>query len=186
MFTMHTRSLPCAQPHGASSCLAMFKRATAINGLMPTLYDVPAEALIDALADKLDEYVEAPEWARYAKAGSHRELAPEQEEFWEHRSASVLRKIAIDGPIGVERLRSSYGGAKGGSNRYQVAPTRHVKGSGNIIRTIIQQLEAADLVEEAGSAGRQVTPAGRSLIDETAGEVLEDLIDDRPELGRYA
>lgn len=153
---------------------------------MPTLYDVPAEALIEALAEKLEEHVEEPDWGQYAKAGSDRELAPEQDDFWTHRSASLLRKIAIDGPIGVERLRSAYGGPKDGTNRYEVAPSRHVKGSGNIIRTIIQQLEAADLVEEAGSAGRQVTPAGRSLIDETAGEVLERLAEDRPELERYA
>lgn len=153
---------------------------------MPTLYDVPAEALIDALADKLDDRLEPPEWADYAKAGSSQELPPEQPDFWQRRAASVLRKVAMEGPIGVERLRSAYGGPKEGTNRYGVSPTSHAKGSGNIIRTILQQLQDDGLVEEAGSAGRQVTAEGRSLLDETAGEVLESLADERPELERYA
>ncbi len=153
---------------------------------MPTLYDVPPEALIDALADKLEGRVDAPEWAAYAKTGANRELPPDVDGFWERRAASILRKVAMDGPIGVERLRSAYGGAKEGTNRYGVAPAKHAKGSGNIIRTILQQLQDEGLVEEAGSAGRQVTAAGRSLLDETAGEVLESLAEERPELERYA
>lgn len=153
---------------------------------MPTLYDVPADALIEALADELDGRLDPPEWASVAKAGANRELPPDSDGFWERRAASILRKIAMNGPIGVERLRSIYGGAKEGSNRYGSAPARHAKGSGNIIRTIIQQLEAEGLVEEAGSAGRQVTAEGRSLIDEVAGDVLAELAEDHPALERYA
>jgi small subunit ribosomal protein S19e len=153
---------------------------------MATLYDAPPEALIDALAEKLAERdaVEAPEWAAYAKTGADRELPPEQEDFWPRRCASLLRKVAIDGPVGVGSLRSEYGSTKRGTNRYRVAPDRSAKGSGNVVRTALQQLGEAGLVETEGSAGRVVTDEGRSLLDETAGEVLEDL--DRPELERYA
>lgn len=153
---------------------------------MPTLYDAPADALIDALAEKLAERIDEPEWARYAKAGGDRELPPDGDDFWERRAASILRKVAIDGPVGVGRLRTAYGGAKSGSSRYGVAPRHHVKGSGKVIRTILQQLQDEGLVEEAGSAGRQVTSDGRSLLDSTASEVLERLAEDRPELERYA
>lgn len=153
---------------------------------MPTLYDVPADALIDALAEELADRFDEPEWARYAKAGADRELPPDQADFWHRRAASVLRKIAMDGPVGVERLRTEYGGTKEGTERYGFAPANQQKGSGKIIRTIIQQLEDEGLVDEAGSAGRIVTADGRSLLDDTAGAVLDELVEERPELERYA
>lgn len=153
---------------------------------MVTHYDVPADALIDALAAKLADEIDAPEWSKYAKSGANRELPPDQSDFWHQRAASVLRKVANEGPIGVERLRTAYGGPSDGSNRYRVAPTAHSKGSGKIIRTILQQLQELGYVEEAGSAGRQLSADGRSFIDSTAGEVLESLAEDRPELERYA
>ena len=153
---------------------------------MVTHYDVPADALIDALAEKLADQIEAPDWSKYAKSGANRELPPDGDDFWNRRAASVLRKVANEGPIGVERLRTAYGGPQGGSNRYQVAPAFHTKGSGKIIRTILQQLQDLGYVEEAGSAGRQLSAEGRSFLDSTAGEVLEALAEDRPELERYA
>jgi small subunit ribosomal protein S19e len=151
---------------------------------MTTFYDVPADALYDALADRLAEEIDAPPWATYAKTGVSRELPPEQEDFWERRAASVLRKVAVSGPIGVQRLRSEYGGARGGSTRYRVAPPRSSRGSGKIVRTILQQLEEAGYVDRAEGEGRRVSADGRALLDEVAGEVLEDL--NRPELKRYA
>ncbi|UPV75324.1 30S ribosomal protein S19e [Halorussus limi] len=151
---------------------------------MTTLYDVPADDLIDAVAAKLEDRIEEPDWAEYATTGESKELPPEQEDFWFRRAASLLRKVATDGPVGVERLSTEYGDKKGGSNRYQVAPEHRSDGSRNIIRTILQQLEDEDLVDTEGSAGRIVTSDGRSLLDDTAGEVMEDL--DRPELERYA
>jgi small subunit ribosomal protein S19e len=153
---------------------------------MATLYDVPAEALVDALAERLADRdaIERPDWLLYAKAGEGRELPPEQDDFWERRCASLLRKVAVDGPVGVGSLKAEYGSTKRGTNRYRVAPDRKSEGSGSIIRTALQQLEAEDLVETEGSSGRVVTDAGRSLLDDTAGDVLDDL--DRPELERYA
>lgn len=152
---------------------------------MVTLYDVPADDLIEALADRLDDELEAPEWARYAKTGANREFPPDQQDFWHRRAASVLRTVAINGPIGVERLATAYGGGKAGSNRYRVAPRHRADGSRNLLRTMLQQLEDAGYLERPpNDEGRVVSPAGRSLLDTTAGEVLEAL--DRPDLERYA
>ncbi|WP_115863491.1 30S ribosomal protein S19e [Halorussus litoreus] len=151
---------------------------------MTTLYDVPAEDLIDAVAAKLEDRLDVPDWTEFVKTGEGKELPPEQEDFWHRRAASVLRKVATEGPVGVERLATEYGGKKGGSNRYQVAPEHRTDGSRKIIRTILQQLEDEDFVDTEGSAGRIVTGDGRSLLDDTAGEVMEEL--DRPELERYA
>lgn len=152
---------------------------------MVTLYDVPAEDLIEAVADELAEELEPPDWDAVAKAGHDREFAPEQTDFWYRRAASVLRTVAIDGPVGVERLSTRYGGAAEGSNRYRVAPVHRTDGSGNIIRTILQQLEEADLLERPPDGeGRVVSGDGRQLLDDIAGDVLDEL--DRDDLARYA
>jgi len=149
---------------------------------MTTFYDVPADDLIEAVAAELD--LEEPEWAAYSKTGVSRELPPEQEDFWNIRAASILRTIAKDQPVGVERLRSRYGGSKQGSTRYRVRPDRKTGASGKIIRTILQQLEDAGYVDIAEGEGRRISGDGRALLDSTASDVLKHL--DRPELERYA
>jgi small subunit ribosomal protein S19e len=153
---------------------------------MTTLYDVPTEDLIEALTEKLaeEDEIEAPEWAAFTKTSVDRELPPEQEDFWQRRAASLLRKVAVDGPVGISRLQTAYGSAKQGTSRYRVRPHQKVDGSGNIIRTALQQLEDAGYVETSENDGRRITGPGRSLLDDTAGEVLESL--DRPDLERYA
>jgi small subunit ribosomal protein S19e len=150
---------------------------------MVTLYDAPADELIEALAAELSDRLEEPEWAKFTKSGHHKELPPEQEDFWARRAASILRKVAIDNPIGVERLATVYGGTKAGTNRYEVAPSRRTDGSRKIIREILQQLEDEGLIMTREGEGRDVTPEGQSLLDSTAGAVIEDL--DDPELERY-
>ncbi|GAB3022869.1 30S ribosomal protein S19e [Natronobiforma cellulositropha] len=148
------------------------------------MYDVPAEALLEALAADLEDRLDEPDWAAVAKSGVDRELPPEQEDFWAVRAASLLRKVSMKGPIGVDRLATEYGGGKNGSNRYQVAPDRRANGSRNLIRTILQQLEEEGYVETADGEGRRITAEGQSFLDDTAGTVLTEL--DRPELERYA
>jgi small subunit ribosomal protein S19e len=153
---------------------------------MTTLYDVPAENLIEALAADLAEEsaVEEPDWLAFAKSSVDRELPPEQEDFWVRRSASILRKVAMDEPVGVGSLRTAYGTASQGSNRYRVRPRQKSESSGNIIRTALQQLEAAGYVETAEGEGRVVTSEGQSFLDEVAQRVLEEI--DDPALERYA
>jgi len=151
---------------------------------MATLYDVPPDELIDGLAERLAEEFDQPDWAEFAKTGASKELPPEQENFWHRRAGSVLRKVAIDGPVGVERLSTEYGDAKQGTSRWRVAPDRRTDGSKNVLRTILQQLEDAGYVEDTNGRGRRITGEGRSMLDETAGDVLAEL--DRPDLERYA
>jgi small subunit ribosomal protein S19e len=152
---------------------------------MPTHYDAPTDELLSAVAETLDglDAVEAPEWAAYAKTGAGRELPPEQDDFWHRRCASLLRKVAIDGPVGIGALETEYGGVAAGSTRYRVAAEHSTDGSGNIIRTALQQLEEEDLVTTAKGEGRRITPEGQSVLDTAAGEVLEDL--EREDLERY-
>ena len=150
---------------------------------MTTLYDVPAEDLIEAVAERLEGELDEPEWVGITKTGVSRELPPEQENFWYVRCASLLRKVAVDGPVGVERLRVAYGDSKQGSTRFRVRSDQKARSSGKIIRTALQDLEEAGYIAQ-NPEGRIVSGDGRAMLDEVASEVLEEL--DRPELERYA
>lgn len=151
---------------------------------MVTFYDVPANPLIEALADRLEEHLEEPDWLAYAKTSPAKEFPPEQDDFWYIRGASILRKVAMKGPIGVSRLSTEYGDRSRGTNRYGTRPNHHVDGSRNIIRTLLQQLEDADLILLEEGAGRRIAPDGQQLLDDVAEEVHATL--DREELERYA
>jgi len=136
---------------------------------MVTVYDVPADKLIERTAVKLKEFdaITPPEWAFYAKTGRHRENSPIQDDWWYLRAASVLRKIYVRGPIGTSRLAAEYGGfADRGSK-----PNKAVKGSGSIARKCVMQLEASGLVAKKDNRGRMITPKGQSLLDSIAKEV---------------
>lgn len=140
---------------------------------MVTVYDVPAEKLILKAAEKLkgNDKISPPEWAEYVRTGRHTEKAPVQEDWWFTRSASILRKLYIKGPMGTSRLAAEYGGyADRGSK-----PNRAVKGSRNIVRKCMIQLEAAGLLISVEKKGRMISPAGQSLLDNAAKEVYDEL-----------
>ncbi len=151
---------------------------------MPTPYDVPAPVLIRRLADYLKEStskIVPPAWADLVKTGSHAERPPEDPDWWFTRCASLLRKIYIQGPIGIAHLRSEYGGRIDRG----VKPEHARKGSGAIIRNALQQLEAAHLVKTLGRRGRVLTGEGRQLLDRFSAEIKEELEKRRPELKKY-
>ncbi|OYT42114.1 MAG: 30S ribosomal protein S19e [Candidatus Aenigmarchaeota archaeon ex4484_224] len=138
---------------------------------MITVRDVNAQKLVERLKEELKKFkeIEEPLWAKFVKSGVHKERPPEQEDFWYIRAASILRRLYLNGPVGVERLRSYYGGRKKRGRR----PERFRKASGAIIRKILQQLENAGLVQKVDKKGRILTPKGRSLLDRIAKEVYE-------------
>ncbi len=134
---------------------------------MATAYDVPADKLIEGLAEELKNLISMPEWALFVKTGPDREHPPLQKDWWYIRAASIMRRLYIDGPKGVSRLRRWYGGRK----NYGHAPEHHVDASGKIIRTILQQLEEVGLVMKV-EGGRVLTPKGRSMVDKVANRVM--------------
>jgi small subunit ribosomal protein S19e len=138
---------------------------------MVTVYDVPAEQLIANVAAKLREIetIKPPEWAEYVRTGRHTERAPVQKDWWYTRSASILRKVAIKGPIGTSRLAEEYGGFADRGSR----PNKAVKGSRNIARKSIMQLEASGLVAKNKNKGRIITSKGQRLLDAAAKEVAD-------------
>ena len=72
---------------------------------------VPPDALISGLSEKFkeDKRVEVPAWVNYLKAGIHKEKSWIQDDWYQVRLASTLRKVATQGPIGIARLSSDYG-----------------------------------------------------------------------------
>jgi len=151
---------------------------------MPTPYDVPASMLIERLAQYLKNNVDSitpPDWAPFVKTGVHKERPPENPDWWYVRCASLLRKIYLKGPIGVERLRSEYGGRKDRG----VRPEHTRKGSGAIIRNALKQLEEAELVETLNGRGRVITSKGRRLLDLLSTEIKRELEKEIPELKIY-
>ncbi|MGB1586022.1 MAG: 30S ribosomal protein S19e [Thermoplasmatota archaeon] len=150
---------------------------------MTTVYDVPATQLIAAAAKELakNESIEAPDWAPYVKTGIHKEKPPVDGDWWATRVAAVLRKVYLEGPIGTERLRQHFGGFRDRGSK----PNKAVKGSGSIARKALQQLEAAGLVQNVQAQGRIVSAQGRSLLDNAAHAVRQDLQKNVPELAKY-
>jgi len=138
---------------------------------MAVVHDVPATVFVIKAGQKLKETgkVQAPEWAADVKTGTHRQYPPLQQDWYYTRCGSILRKIYIDGPVGVQRLRSLYGGKK---NR-GVRPDRHERGGGSIIRDALQQLEKAGLVKTI-KGGRVITPLGMAFLDKVATEMVKE------------
>ncbi|MFW6117645.1 MAG: 30S ribosomal protein S19e [Thermoproteota archaeon] len=151
---------------------------------MTTPYDVPASKLIKKVADYLKlnvDEVDSPSWANIVKTGMHVERPPQDPEWWYTRCASMLRKVFVHGPIGVAKLRMEYGGRK----NYGVSPSHTAKASGAIIRTGLQQLEAAGFIETIENQGRIVSQNGRKILKEIAEEVGREVVKERPELEKY-
>jgi len=152
---------------------------------MVSAHRVPASELIKALSQYLKEHVKEvspPEWAGFVKTGVHKERAPTDPDWWYVRAASIMRKLYIHGPLGIETLRTVYGGRK----KKRKAMEHHYKASGAVIRKILQQLEIAGYVEKVDGEGRRLTPKGVSLVDKIAHRLLMGLAKQRPELRKYS
>ncbi|PIN93692.1 30S ribosomal protein S19e [Candidatus Pacearchaeota archaeon CG10_big_fil_rev_8_21_14_0_10_31_24] len=116
------------------------------------------------LAETLKESgdFEKPDWIAYVRTGTNKKRPTEELDFWHKRAASILRQIYIKGIVGVERLRTRYGGRK---NR-GMQPPEFRKSGGKIIRLILQQAEKACLIEKSQKpAGRKLTKQGKDLLE---------------------
>jgi len=140
-----------------------------------TIFTKDPVKYIPALAEALKniEAFNVPEWAIYVKSGVSRERPPADEDFWYTRAASILRQLYIKGVVGVGKLRTRYGSRKDRGGK----PDKFNKSGGKIIRVILQQAEAAGLVEKVTRLqhGRRLTQAGRDLLDSIEVEKLKGL-----------
>jgi len=140
------------------------------------IYDIPKTELIERVARELQKVdaVKPPQWALFAKTGMFKQRQPSRNDWWFVRAAAILRRLGdSEGPIGVQKLRTLYGGRK---NRGH-APERFFKGSGNIIRKILQQLEQAGFAKKIDKGlrkGRIITPQGLSFLDRIADAYMKE------------
>jgi small subunit ribosomal protein S19e len=131
--------------------------------------EIQSEKYNKTLAEALKSVreFEKPEWVDFVKTSVHKTRPSVEEDFWYKRSASILRQIYIKGIVGVERLRTRYGGRKDRGQR----PPEFRKGAGKMIRVILQQAEKAEFVEKVKTpkkSGRQLTEKGKTFLENVA------------------
>ena len=117
------------------------------------------------LAEALKKHPEfkKPDWVDFVKTSTHKQRPVSEEDFWFKRTASILRQIYINNVVGVERLRTRYGGRKDRGAK----PPEFRKSGGKIIRVILQQAESAGLLEKVKGkkSGRKLTDKGIALLE---------------------
>lgn len=134
---------------------------------MSNVYEIPADKFNIKLAEALKalEEFKMPEWACYVKTSVSKIRPPEDTDgWWYKRAASILRQIYLHNVVGVQRLRVKYGSRKNRGSK----PEAFMRGSGKIIRVILQQGEKAGFLEkvkEGKRFGRKVTVKGKAFLE---------------------
>ncbi|MBI2448996.1 30S ribosomal protein S19e [Candidatus Pacearchaeota archaeon] len=135
------------------------------------IYEVDAQKFNETLASELKNLKEftMPEWASYVKTGPSKSRPPADDDFWYKRAASILRQIHKNRVVGVNRLRTRYGGRQ----IRGMKPEMFRKASGKIIRVILQQAEKAGFLEKVKGkrTGRKLTDKGTKFLEETANKL---------------
>ncbi len=137
---------------------------------MNKVYELNAQEYNLKLAEALKKFPEfkAPEWVLFVKSGPAKERPIDDDNFWFKRTASILRQIYRKNSVGVNRLRTRYGSKK---NR-GMKPEKFKRAGGKIIRTILQQSDAAGFTEQIKNIkgvnrrlGRQLTARGKLFLE---------------------
>lgn len=133
--------------------------------------NVTPNKLIKRVSEELKKNgnIKPPDWSMYVKTGASTERPPLQEDWWFLRSAAILRKIYIYGPVGTQRLRTAFGGRRRRGHK----PAHHRKAGGKIIRLMLQQLEKSGYIQktEKPRKGRIITPKGQKLLSKMSREI---------------
>lgn len=134
---------------------------------MSNVFEVDANSLIERTASKLKESkMEKPEYVGFVKTGPSKDRVPQSEDFWYVRCASILRQVYINGPIGVSKLRTRYGGRK----KHKVSKHHHARAGGSMIKDAFDALEKQGYIKKA-KTGRVISPQGKSFLDKLSNEI---------------
>jgi len=142
---------------------------------MANVLEIDPTTLVELAAKELADkkLVQPPVWSAYVKTGMHTERPPIRTDWWYVRAAAVLRSVYRLGPIGTNKLRTKYGGRK--NRGYK--PEHSYRGSGSIIRKVLQQLEKSGLlaqVEKGDHKGRKLTKKGKSFLEHLATTIAKE------------
>ena len=150
---------------------------------MAKVYDVPADVLISKLSETLkNEDIPAPSWIPFVKTGAHADRPPHERDWWYTRCASLLRKIYLHGPIGIQELCKEYGGGK----PVGYGAAHHRDAGGAIIRNAVHGLEKLGYIEKVEKKGRVVSKQGMQKLDKLSTDILKDLATENPQLKVYS
>ncbi|MGV8162586.1 MAG: 40S ribosomal protein S19 [Candidatus Nanoarchaeia archaeon] len=133
------------------------------------------QQVIEKLAEKLKGTVHPPAWAEFVKTGHGKQRPPVRQDWWYIRSAAILLSVQKLGPVGVSKLSVKYGSKK--NKGYK--PEKFSVASTNIIRKVLQQLEAAKLIKYQDKnvhKGRVITNQGLKLINEASIAAIQNPI----------
>merc|ERR1712046_405347 len=101
------------------------------------------------------------------KTGSFKERSPDSEKWIFFRGAAILRRIAVEGGMGVGKLSKVFGG----KNNRKLSKPHKVKSSRGHLRKLVQQLGKAGLLSEEKGELRKITQKGKELLDSIAKSV---------------
>eukprot|EP01083_Nonionella_stella_P024061 66564_1 len=138
-----------------------------------TLKDVPAVPFIKTYAEHLKKSAKIvpPEWADICKTATHKELPPQDPDWFYTRAASLARKVYIRGQIGVGALAKVYGSrSRKGDGRKHFR-----KGARGLNRNIMIQLEKAKILKKGNNGGRRMTNSGQRELDTIAAQVVYNI-----------
>jgi small subunit ribosomal protein S19e len=140
------------------------------------IYEIPKTELIERASKELQKVtaIQPPQWAIFVKTGMSKQRQPARDDWWFVRAAAILRRLSdVEGPIGVQKLRTIYGARKNCGH----APERFYKGSGNILRKILQQLEKAGFAKKIDKGlhkGRAITPQGLAFLGKISDAYMKE------------
>ena len=90
--------------------------------------------------------IQLPKWHDLVKTATWKDLAPYDPDWYYVRAAAIARQIYLKPNTGVGKLRKLFGGL----NRGGMKQEHFGRGCGQIIRTILHQLEGMKVVEKSG------------------------------------
>jgi small subunit ribosomal protein S19e len=131
--------------------------------------DVDQQKFVKALSVFLKKSgkMKVPEWVDIVKTGTHKELAPFDEDWFYVRCAALARHLYVRSPVGVGTVRKIFGGLK----RNGTTPAHFSVGSGSVARRAIQSLEGLKILEKDPSGGRRLSSQGRRDLDRIAAQI---------------
>merc|ERR1711966_553797 len=147
-----------------------------------TVKDVASHDFVIAYAAHLKRIgkIEVPKWADLVKTATHKELAPYDPDWYYIRAAAIARRVYLRQGLGVGALRKQFGDRN--TNR-GTHPEKHALAAGGVIRHILIQFEANNLMEKTTTmkGGRKLTPSGQRDLDLIAGRIATAMAEEDDE-----
>lgn len=134
-----------------------------------TVKDVPADKFIAQLAAHLKKKMDVPQWADLVKTAPHKEMCPQDPDWFFIRAASLARRIYIRGGNGVGAFTKIYGGRAS----HGVRNADFGRAARGCIRHALTQLKKLKIIDEKkDKKGRFITNSGQKLLDQVAAQCL--------------